>query len=382
MMESLELFEKVRAAGGRAVMATLMNTKGPTPRKAGARMFVGEGGRILGSVTIGGCVDARVIEEAEAIMTDRVPKRLKMALGDEDAWELGLTCGGNVDVLIEYLDFSDPADPMARLHALAREKTQAGRSAALATLVSASGGDPVSNLKRILIDEDGATHGIPGDLMAPLLGQIVRDARGLMASGKSQLISYEIEGKGAAEVFIELFAPPFPLIIVGGSHVAMSLVSFAAKVGFRTVVVDGRPRFANRERFPDADEVLEGIPSEIAEHLLLDARTSLVLLTHDYKYEVPVLKRALATECGYIGLLGSRRRGRAILDRLHEQGVGEVQLQRVHVPVGLNIGAETAPEIALSVLAEILAVRNGRFGGSLSEADRSPAGIVKSSSFC
>src|SRR5581483_1788641 len=108
IMESLELFEKVRAAGGRAVMATLINTQGPTPRKAGARMFVGEGGQILGSVTIGGCVDARVIEEAETVMMTRSPKRLEMALGDEDSWELGLTCGGSVDVLIDYIDFSDP----------------------------------------------------------------------------------------------------------------------------------------------------------------------------------------------------------------------------------------------------------------------------------
>ncbi len=374
MIESLELFEKVRAAGGRAVMATLLNTKGPTPRKAGARMFVGQGGRILGSVTIGGCVDARVIEEAEAIMISRAPKRLKMALGDEDAWELGLTCGGEVDVLIDCLDFSDPEDPTVRLHDLAREETQAGRPAAIATLVHLPGGGPTSFRKRMLIEENGGTH---GSLIDRLHGQIVQDARGLMTSGKSQMRSYEVGGQGTAEVFIEVFAPPLPLIIFGGSHVAIALVSFAGKLGFRTVVVDGRPRYANRERFPEADEVIEGIPSEVAENLAFDARSAIVLLTHDYKYEVPVLKRALATDCGYIGLLGSRRRGRAILDLLHEQGVEESRLQRVRVPVGLDIGAQTAPEIALSILSEILAVRNAKFGGKLSEVYRAPAGAVK-----
>ena len=378
MIESLELFEKVRAAGGRAVMATLINTKGPTPRKAGARMFVGEGGRILGSVTIGGCVDARVIEEAEAMMISRAPKRLKMALGDEDAWELGLTCGGNVDLLIDFLDFSDPGDPMARLHELARREIRAGRRTALATLIDPSAGGPAVFRKRMLINEHGVAE---GSLLGSLPKQLLKDARDLIASGRSQILSYDVDGH-AVEIFIEVFGPPFPLIIFGGSHVAIPLVSLAKTVGLRTVVVDGRPRFADRERFPEADEVIEGIPSEVAERLTLDAATSIVLLTHDYKYEVPVLKRALSTDCGYIGLLGSRRRGKAILDLLHEQGVEERQLRRVRVPVGLNIGAQTAPEIALSILAEILAVRNGRFGGSLSEADQLPEGIAKSSFIC
>jgi xanthine dehydrogenase accessory factor len=380
MIESLELFEKASAAGGRAVMATLINTKGPTPRKAGARMFVGEGGRILGSVTIGGCVDARVIEEAEAILTRRVSKRIEMVLGDEEAGELGLTCGGNVDVLIDFIDFSDPGDPVVRLHELARQEMQAGRRSALVTLVTPSGGLN-SSRTRMLIGGDGRAHGTLGNPLETLRERLVDDARTLMSSGSSRMKSYRVEGE-AVEVFIEVFGPPFPLLIFGGSHVAIPLVSMAKIVGLRTVVVDGRPRFANRERFPEADEVIIGIPSEVVESFALDAAASLVLLTHDYKYEVPVLKRALATDCGYIGLLGSRRRGRAILDLLREQGAEEVELQRVRVPVGLNIGAQTAPEIALSILSEILAVRNGRFGGSLSEADRIPAGMVKSSPLC
>jgi xanthine dehydrogenase accessory factor len=378
MMESLDLFEKVRATGGRAAMATLISTKGATPRKAGARMFVGEGGRILGSVTIGGCVDARVIQEAEAIMTSGSSKRLKMALGDEEAGELGLTCGGNVDVLIESIDFSNPTNLTVRLHELARQEMQAGRRTALATLVSSSeGSGPASFRNRMLIDHTGKVHGHLGNSVDTLHEQIVQDICDLMAQGRSQMLSYEVEGQGTAEVFVELFAPPFPLIIFGGSHVAIALVSFAKMLGLRTVVVDGRPRFANRERFPEADEVIVGIPSEVAEHLTLDAVTSIVLLTHDYKYEVPVLKRALATDVGYIGLLGSRRRGRAILDLLHEQGIEERQLQRVHVPVGLDLGAQTASEIALSILAEIEAVRSGRLGGKLSEAYQLPAGAIK-----
>lgn len=371
-MESLELFKSARATGGRAVMATLIRTKGTTPRKAGARMFVGEGGRILGSVTIGGCVDARVIEEAEAIMTSRAPKLLEMELGDEEAWELGLTCGGTVAVLIDPLDFSDPADNVVELHEIAHRETQAGRQVALATLVSTSGGQAAPG-RRMLIDDDGRAH---GSLIEALRQQIIQDARDLMARGASQMRSYQIEGQGWLEVFIEVFGPSLPLVIFGGSHVAIVLVSFAKMLGFRTTVVDGRPRFANRERFPEADEVIEGIPSEVAESLALDATTAIVLLAHDYKYEVPVLKRALAADVLYIGLLGSRRRGRAILDLLREQGVEERQLRRIHVPIGLDLGAQTAPEIALSILAEILAVRSGRSGGTLSKAYGMAAGTV------
>jgi xanthine dehydrogenase accessory factor len=369
-MESLELFENVRATGGRAVMATLVRTKGTTPRRAGARMFVGEGGHILGSVTIGGCVDARVIEEAEAIMAGRSPKLLEMELGDEEAWELGLTCGGTVEVLIDPLDFPNPEDRAVELHELAYRETQAGRQVALATLVNMPAGSEVPIGTRVLIDDDGRAR---GTLLEALRHQIVQDARDLMARGMSQMRSYHIDGQGRFEVFIEVFGPSLPLLIFGGSHVAIALVSFAKRLGFRTVVVDGRPRFANRERFPEAEEVIEGIPSEVAERLAMGPTTAVVLLAHDYKYEVPVLKRALATDVFYIGLLGSRKRGHAILDLLREQGIEERQLRRIHVPIGLDVGAQTAPEIALCILAQILASRSGRSGGTLSETHRMAA---------
>src|SRR5574341_359931 len=196
VMESLELFENVRAAGGRAVMATLVRTKGTTPRRAGARMFVGEGGRILGSVTIGGCVDARVIEEAEAIMAGQSPKLLEMELGDEEAWELGLTCGGTVEVLIDPLDFSNPEDRAVELHDIAYRETQAGRQVALATLVNTPAGSEVPLGTRVLIDDDGRAR---GTLLEALRHQIVQDARDLMARGMSQMQSYHIDGQGRFE---------------------------------------------------------------------------------------------------------------------------------------------------------------------------------------
>jgi xanthine dehydrogenase accessory factor len=329
-------------------------------------MFVGEEGRILGSITIGGCVDARVIEEAEAIMAGGVPRLLDLQLGDEEAWEIGLTCGGLVEVFLERLDFSDPSDPVVRMFEVSRKETKAGQRVVIATLVAAPDDSQVQLGTRMLIDDDGNAT---GTLLESLNDQIIHDARDLMTRWTSRTLSYSVQGEGLFDVFIEVLGPALPLLIFGASYVAIPLVSFANALGYKTVVVDARPKFANRVRFPEADQVIEGIPSEVAERLTMDRTTSVLLLAHDYKYEVPVLKRVLATDVSYIGLLGSRRRGSAILDLLREQGIEEEQLRRVRVPVGLDLGAQTAPEIALSIMAEILAVTCGRAGRPLSAAN-------------
>ena len=165
--------------------------------------------------------------------------------------------------------------------------------------------------------------------------------------------------------FLEVHGPPPTLLTVGAGHVAMPLVTLARTVGFRTVVVDGRPRLATRERFPDADELIVGIPSEIVGKTTLLSSTALVLVAHDYKYDLPVLRHALGSPAGYIGLLGSRRRGEGIMRLLRQEGVDESALARVRVPIGLDLGAKTAPEIALAILAEIVATRYGGSGRPL-----------------
>ncbi len=146
----------------------------------------------------------------------------------------------------------------------------------------------------------------------------------------------------------------------------MPLVSLAKILGYRTVVLDGRPRFATRERFPDVDELKIGVPSELVREYTLTPATALVLVAHDYKYDLPILREALATDVGYVGMLGSTRRGAAILKLLQEEGVADTQLKRVRVPIGLDLGARSAPEIALAILAEIQAVRGGGSGQPMS----------------
>jgi xanthine dehydrogenase accessory factor len=214
---------------------------------------------------------------------------------------------------------------------------------------------------KLLLLDDGRREGSLGD---PALDAAApAAAQPALAAGVSRTVSLGPEG--AAQVFVEVHAPPATLLVVGGSHVAMPLVTLAKSLGYRTVVVDGRPRFATRARFPDVDELLVGIPSELVRRIPLRPTTALVLVAHDYKYDLPVLRHALAGDVGYIGMLGSRRRGDAILRMLREEGVSEASLARIRVPIGLDLGAKTAPEIALAILAEIVAARYGGTGRPL-----------------
>jgi xanthine dehydrogenase accessory factor len=366
---------QLRRSERRVAVATLVATRGTTPKKEGAKMWVGEGGRILGSVTIGGCVDARVIEESEEVLRTAEPKLLSMSLGDEDAWELGLTCGGTLDVLIERLDF-ERGDALLDAYETARRETAAGRHAVVVTRLDGGAADRAG--AKLVVLEDGSALGSLGE---PALDAAARErARDIVRQGRSRTLPLGAEDS-PVRAFFDLYGPPPHLVVFGAGQVAMPLVRFARELGWRTTVVDGRPRFANRERFPDADDVRAGIPSEIAEQLTYTPSTSVVLVAHDYKYDIPVLRTVLATDAGYVGLLGSRRRGKAILDFLALDGVPDRALARVHVPIGLDIGAQTATEIALSVLAEAVAVRAGREGRKLREVGggRREAGEAKAS---
>src|SRR5437588_752985 len=241
--EIFDHIDELRKSGGRVAVATLVNTRGTTPRKEGAKMVVGEGGAILGSVTIGGCVDAQVIEQAEDVLTTMRPRLLEMNLGDEEAWEIGLTCGGTIEVFVEPLALNRPDDVGSGFYDRVHARARAGGRGAIVTR----------------LDD-------------------------------------------------------------GGGHVAMPLTTLARTLGYRTAVVDGRPRFATRERFPEVDDLKVGIPSELIRDYPLIPSTALVLVAHDYKYDLPVLRHALATEGGYVGMQVSDLRGDTILKCLSYVG--------------------------------------------------------------
>ena len=357
MPELFDHIDQLRRSSGRVAVATLVNTRGTTPRKEGAKMLVGEGGDVLGSVTIGGCVDAQVIEEAAGVLTDMRPRLLEMNLGDEDAWEIGLTCGGTIEVLLEPVALDRPDDVTARLYDRVRAHAGKGGHAAIVTRLDGHAG-------KLLVLDDGAAEGSLGE---PFLDErFTTEAREMIHAGKSGTLFLE-----GVRAFAEVLAPPALLLVVGAGHVAMPLTALARVLGYRTVVLDGRPRFATTERFPDVDELRVGMPSEMVREYPLTRSASLVLVAHDYKYDMPVLKHALTTEIGYVGMLGSSRRGATILKHLAEDGVDAVSLARVRVPIGLDLGARSAPAIALAILAEIQAVHGGGSGQPMSTRPRS-----------
>jgi xanthine dehydrogenase accessory factor len=352
MSELFDHLDQLRESPGKVAVATLVNTRGTTPRKEGAKMLVGEGGAVLGSVTIGGCVDAQVLEQSADVLKTMQPRLLELNLGDEEAWEIGLTCGGTIEVFLEPLGIEQGGSGSSRLYERVRRHTEHGAHGAVVTRLDAEGA-------KLLLLDDGTVEGSLGD---PALDErAVAEARDALARRTSRTALL-----GEVRAFVEVFAPSALLLVVGASHVAMPLVSLARVLGYRTAVLDGRPRFATRERFPDVDELKIGVPSELVRDYALTPATALVLVAHDYKYDLPVLHHALATDVGYIGMLGSTRRGAAILKLLQEEGIADTQLTRVRVPIGLDLGARSAPEIALAIMAEIQAVRGGGSGVPMS----------------
>ena len=367
MSELLELFSRVAAAGRPAALATLVAAAGATPKKAGSTMWVAEDGSLLGSVTIGGCVDARVIERAEDVIRSGVPQLLRMTLGDEDAWELGLTCGGEVEVLVQRVDADRAEDPSVAAYRTAQNACAAGRASIVVARLD-------QRRERLVVDESGQTTGTLGDVTLDARAREIA-AKRLATSHVSGVERISTDDREVA-LFFERLAPPETVVIYGATQVAMSLAIFARELGMRTVIVDGRERMATRERFPLADEIQVGMLSEFAEQHTATKHSYVVLLAHDYKYELPVLREVLRGEAAYVGMLGSRRRGESIRAMLLEDGLTPTELSRLRTPIGLPIGAKSAAEIALAIAAEIIAVREGRDTLSPRVVPDSEAGAV------
>ena len=350
MTQTAERINELRAKGRRAAVATLVATTGGAIRRLGETMWVDDEGAIVGSVTIGGCVDGRAVELAEEVLRTGTSRRVSLPLGDEDAWAFGMTCAGNVDLLVEAVDGSVQTDPVVTASDAVQDALGRGTPA----IEAVSLGDVPH---RLVVFADGT--------MVGSLGSSALDATFLARS--PELIDARTTGvirvpcdDGTTELFVQTHAPLPALFIVGATDVAAALVQLAKPLGFNTTVIDGRERWATRERFPTADALHIGMPSEIIGECALAGSSALVLLSHDFKYDLPVLEVALRTPVGYIGVLGSRRRASAIRDFLVGIGASEETIARVRIPVGLDIGARAPAEIALSVLAELIAVRGNR----------------------
>jgi xanthine dehydrogenase accessory factor len=358
-----ELFadlDRWRAAGRRVALARVVDVEGSGPRLPGAAMAVSEDGEVAGSVS-GGCVEGAVVEEARRILAGQAePRIVTFGYSDDDAFAVGLTCGGTIHLFIEAgSGWVDGALISERL----REAVEAGRPVALATVVEGQGTGAT-----VLVEPGAAPVGSLGN--ADLDRVAVRDALAELDAGRSGLRRYGTSGEARqadVTVFVEAFAPPPRMVVFGAVDFTAALVKVAKVLGYRVTVCDARAVFATRRRFPQADEVVVDWP-----HRWLDAhgaelgqRDAVCVLTHDHKFDVPALVAALGTRAGYIGAMGSRRTHDQRTARLRAEGVEEEQLARVHGPIGLDLGARTPEETAVAICAEIIALRTGRAAPSL-----------------
>ncbi len=329
MKEILEELERWRAAGDRIALATVVATRRSAPRPIGSKLAVSEGGELAGSVS-GGCVESEVVEAAREVLAGGEPRLLIFGISDDLALSVGLPCGGEIDVWV-----SEP-DPelLGRLADVAREER---RAVAFTDLDDGT--------ERLVLDGDD-----------PVADDLIR-------GGHSKVV--ELHGR---RVFADVFGPPPRLLVYGAVDTADALCAAARGLGWHTIVADARGRFATPGRLPNAHEVIVAWPEETLAQVQPDHATAVVVLTHDDKFDIPMLIGTLTTDAYYIGALGSRRNQERRRERLLEAGVDESALDRISGPAGLDIGAHTPAETALSMLAEIMAVRAGRDGGRLRES--------------
>lgn len=366
MRDILDELLSVWRTGGTAGVATVVRTIRSAPRQPGATMFVAPNGAVTGSVS-GGCVEAAVYELATEVVSSGQPELHRYGVSDDDAFAVGLTCGGIIDIF---------AEPMSRatfpqLEEIA-DDIAAQRPVAVATVIAHP--DPSRVGRRIVVGR----HAVQGSLGSDRADAAVTDdARGLLAAGQSTVLSYGADGQrqeSGMEVFVASHAPPPRMMIFGAIDFASALARQGAFLGYHVTVCDARPVFATPARFPAAHEVVVAWPdrylTEQAQAGAIDARTAICVLTHDAKFDVPALQVALRLrEVGYVGVMGSRRTHEDRIDRLREAGLSETELSRLCSPIGLDLGARTPEETAVSIAAEIIAHRWGGGGRPLTDVD-------------
>jgi xanthine dehydrogenase accessory factor len=317
MREVLAELTEWSGAGEEIALATVVDTWGSSPRPLGSKMVVTRSGKMAGSVS-NGCIEGAVFEEAQKVLKSRKPKVAAFGVADDVAFEVGLACGGHIEVFVE---------PLAPAHEQLIAMLQRNEQATLRTNL-------VTGKAELL---EGRTP--PGSELAH------RDG----------------------DWFVEPFRRPAHLVIVGAIHIAIPLHRLAKLMGYRVTVVDARAKFATKERFPEADELIVAWPDEAMQKLVIDNSSYVVILTHDPKFDLPALRSVLAKDAGYIGAIGSRKTNQNRFDALRAEGFTEEQLSRVHGPIGLDLGGRGAEETALGIMAEITSVRFGGSGSAMRE---------------
>jgi xanthine dehydrogenase accessory factor len=330
------------AGGEKIALATVVATRRSAPRPIGAKLGVSEGGELAGSVS-GGCVENEVYGLAKEALAGGPPSLVSYGISDELGLSVGLPCGGEIDV---FVDAYEPELIERLIQAAEREES--------AVLYEVVAGEQLGT--KVFALESG-------EVVGDGLGEPPAGVDELLRGGRSVLVE-----EGERTVFCDVFGPPPRLVVFGAVDTAEHLCRAAAALGWRTIVVDARAKLATEERIPSADELLVSWPEEALDEIKPDHATSIVVLTHEDRFDVPALKGALAGDAFYIGALGSRRNQDRRRERLLAEGIDEEELERISGPSGLDLGASTPAETAVSILAEILAVRAGRDGGRLKTA--------------
>lgn len=344
MREIIDEIEPWFKNGEPFALATVTRTWSSAPRPVGTAMAVSQSGEVVGSVS-GGCVEGAIYEAAQQVLKTRKSQCVTYGVSDDNAFSVGLTCGGTIEIFIQYIDQN--SFPNFELVANAIKEEQ---PIAIATLIQ--GQDQIGD--RIVFDKK-EVHGTLDS--AVLDHSVIEDGRGLLDQGKTRTIKLGKNGERRMDelsIFVESYAPAPRMIVFGAIDFAAAVVRVGKLLGYHVTVCDARGLFATKRRFPEADEIVVAWPHKYLPTVAVDERTVLCVLTHDPKFDVPVLEIALRTNAGYIGAMGSRRTHLDRLARLREAGLTESELLRLRSPIGLDIGARTPEETAISIAAEII----------------------------
>ncbi len=364
MRELLETVRGWQAEGATLGRAVVIRSFGSAPRPEGANLVVTADGRLAGSVS-GGCVEGAAFEEIQQARTEGVSRVIRYGISDEQAWDVGLACGGTIDVLVE---------PMVRQEVVDAAGGPGGKAVVIPLPKDApppefgahprGAGEPPA--AAFVATADGSLTGTAGSAAAD--AAISAAARDLLLRGGSTTV--DADGR---QYFLEGFPTAARLVVVGAVQVAMPLVRMARELGYATVVIDGRPAFATEARFPDVDRLVVGWPDEVADEIGLGPDDAVAVLTHDVKFDEPAIVEALRRGCRYVGAVGSRKTQADRRARLRAAGVPDDQLDRLRGPIGLDLGGRAPAETALAILAEIVADRYGGSGRPMREQRAAPA---------
>ncbi|MEW2293832.1 XdhC/CoxI family protein [Streptomyces sp. NPDC006743] len=363
MLDIAEELNRWVEQGRTFAVATVVAVGGSAPRRPGAALAVDTDGTAIGSVS-GGCVEGAVYELCRQALEDGETVLERFGYSDEDAFAVGLTCGGVIDILVAPVRADGPARPV---FATALAAAARGEAAAVARIVTG----PAELLGRpLLVRPDGSSEG--GFGAHPELDRTVAaEAAAFLDAGRTGTLEIGEQGSRCGApltVLVESSVPPPRMIVFGAIDFASALVRMGKFLGYRVTVCDARPVFATRARFPEADEIVVEWPHRYLENTDVDGRTVLCVLTHDAKFDVPLLERALRLPVAYVGAMGSRRTHLDRNARLRDVGVTDLELARLRSPIGLDLGARTPEETALSIAAEIVACRRGGSGVALTGA--------------